>query len=145
MAQAPQSCGTSRYSNTSLTPIGNLFDRLLGTDAFAPFTSGRSNLPLATWQDEHNLYVEIDAPGVKPDDVNLSVHNKDLTVSWERASARREDGVDTRNYGKFEQQFRLPVTADESKVQATLTNGVLQLQVPKTEQAKPRKIEVKTA
>jgi HSP20 family protein len=134
-----------RYATASLTPIGTLFERLLGTDAFAPFASGRSNIPLATWQDEHAIYVEIDAPGVKSDDVNLSVHNKDLTVTWERASAKREDGVDTRSYGKFEQQLRLPVTADESKVQATLSNGVLQLTIPKTEQAKPRKIEVKTA
>ena len=134
-----------RYSPTALTPIGTLFERLLGTESFAPFASGRPNLPIATWQDENTISIEIDAPGVKSDDVSLLVHNKDLTVSWERRAEKREDGVDTRTYGKFEQQFRLPVTADESKVQATLSNGVLQLTIPKTEQAKPRKIEVKTA
>lgn len=136
---------SARNGLNSLTPIGTLFERLLGPDAFAPFNGGRSSLPLAIWQDEHNIYVEIDAPGVKPDDVNLSVHNRDLTVSWERRTAEKKDGVDTRTYGKFEQQLRLPTTADESKLQATLNNGVLHLLVPKTEQAKPRKIEVKSA
>lgn len=140
-----QANAAPRYATASLTPIGTLFERLLGTEAFAPFAATRSNLPIATWQDENTIYVEIDAPGVKPEDVNLSVHNKDLTVTWERSATKREDGVDTRTYGKFEQQLRLPTTADESKLEATLCNGVLQLTIPKTEQAKPRKIEVKTA
>lgn len=135
----------ARDGGYSLTPLGTLFDRLIGSDALAPFTQPRASLPLAIWQDEQTFHVEIDAPGVKPEDVHLSVHNRDLTVSWERKTEKREDGVDTRTYGRFEQQLRLPTTADEGKVQATLTNGVLRLSVPKTEQAKPRKIEVKAA
>ncbi|MCU0702908.1 MAG: Hsp20/alpha crystallin family protein [Fimbriiglobus sp.] len=139
-----QQMNLTRNGPHALTPIGTLFERLLGSDALAPFST-RPGLPLAIWQDEHTFYVEIDAPGVKPEDVQLSVHNRDLTVSWERRTEKRDDGVDTRTFGKFEQMLRLPTTADDAKLEANLTHGVLRLTVPKTEQAKPRKIEVKAS
>jgi HSP20 family protein len=145
MTQSNPAGGSFRYATANLTPIASLFERLLGSETSSPSSLTRSNTPIATWQDDQTIYVEFDAPGISSEDLHLSVHNKDLTVSWERKTVKRADGVDNRSYGRFEQQLRLPTIADENKVQATLANGVLQLQVPKTEQAKPRKIEVKTA
>ena len=60
----------------SLTPIGTLFERLLDGD----FTTvAKPALPLAVWQDEHAIHVEMDAPGVTADGVNVTVHNRELT------------------------------------------------------------------
>ncbi len=123
-----------------LTPIGTLFERLLDGD-FAP--AAKPALPLAVWHDEHAIHVELDAPGVTADGVSVTVHNRDLAVQLTRGGERRTDGIDTRTFGTVEQRLKLPTAVDAAKVNATLANGVLTVTLPKSEEAKPRKIEVK--
>ena len=126
----------------SLTPIGTLFERLLDGD-FTPVA--KPALPLAVWQDEHAIHVEMDAPGVTADGVNVTVHNRELTLQLTRQGEKRTDGIDTRTFGTVEQRLKLPTTVDTGSVEATLANGVLKVSLPKSEEAKPRKIEVKAA
>jgi HSP20 family protein len=141
MTNGTQTCGTRNGVGT-LTPIGTLFERLLDGDFFAP-VAAKPAAPLAVWQDEHAIFVEMDAPGVTADGVSVTVHNKELTVQLTRAGQKREDGIDTRLFGTFEQRLKLPTLVDDGRVDATLANGVLRVTLPKSEQAKPRKIEVK--
>lgn len=123
-----------------LTPIGTLFERLLDGD-FTP--AAKPVLPLAVWQDEQALHVELDAPGVTADGVSVTVHNRELTIQLTRSGEKRTDGIDTRTFGTVEQRLKLPTSVDAANVEATLTNGVLKVSLPKSEEAKPRKIEVK--
>lgn len=145
MSQAPQSYATPRHPAASITPLGTLFERLLSNDFFGPVSTPKTSLPLSVWQDEHKFYVEVDAPGVKSEDVHITVHNRELIITGERKSERRDDAVDTRTYGRFEQRLSLPQSVDDGKVEAKLSNGVLHVTIPKSEQAKPRKIEVKVS
>jgi HSP20 family protein len=124
----------------TLTPIGTLFERLLDGD-FAPVA--RPALPLAVWQDEQAIHVELDAPGVLADGVSVSVHNRELTIQLTRTGEKRADGIDTRTFGTVEQRLKLPTSVDVAAVDASLANGVLKVRLPKSEEAKPRKIEVK--
>jgi HSP20 family protein len=85
----------------------------------------------------------MDTPGVAERDIELTVHNGELIIQGERKSAGREGGYDGRSYGKFEQRITLPKAVDPEAITAKLTAGVLTLSVPKSEAAKPRKIQVR--
>lgn len=140
MAHGTQACGVRNGAGT-LTPIGTLFERLLDGEFFAP-VAAKPVSGLAVWQDEQAVYVEMDAPGVTADGVSVTVHNRELTVQVERAGEKRADGIDTRTFGKFEQRLKLPTAVDDARVEAKLANGVLHVLLPKSEQAKPRKVTV---
>ena len=137
----------SALAPTHGTPVNRLsplFDRFFD-DFFAPVpTPAWSALPLALWEDENHVYVEMDAPGVTDEDIEVSVHNGDLIIRGERKCERKEGGCDTRTYGRFEQRVGLPAPVDTDKVEAKLANGVLSVTFPKSEAAKPRKIALKS-
>ena len=77
-------------------------------------------------------------------DVELTLHDGDLILQYERKSEEKKGGYDTRTYGRFEQRVTLPAPVDADKVEAKLANGVLSVTFPKSESAKPRKIAVKS-
>jgi len=129
---------TTRNGRPTLTPIGTLFERLLDS---AP--AAKPVLPIAVWQDDQAIHVELDAPGVTADGVSVTIHNRELTLQLTRAGEKRADGIDTRTFGTVEQRLKLPTTVDTANVDATLVNGVLKVRLPKSEEAKPRKVEVK--
>lgn len=126
--------------------IASLFDRFFNDDFFAPLTTSPawSTFPAGMWEDEQNLYVEVDAPGLTDQDIEVSVHNGELIIQGERKWDRKENGYDSRNYGRFERRMTLPTAVDAGKVEAKLTNGVLCVTFPKSEEAKPRKIAIRS-
>jgi HSP20 family protein len=133
---------------TSAGPVNRLstlFDRFFNDDIFSPLLTrpAWSTLPLALWEDEHNVYVEMDAPGLTDKDIEVFVHSGDLLIQGERKGERKEGSYDTRCYGRFEQRLTLPAPVDADKVQARLANGVLSVTLPKSEEAKPWRIAVK--
>ncbi len=123
-----------------------LFDRFFNEDVFPPMTAPRAvvAVPLSMWEDEDNYYVEIDAPGMTEKDIDVAVQHGDLFIRGERKSERKGNGYDTRTYGQFEQRISLPPSAQTDKVDAKLANGVLSLTFPKGEDAKPRKIALRS-
>ena len=129
--------------------ISSLFDRFFNDDFFAPvLTPGWtapawSSLPLSMWEDEHNVFVEIDMPGLTTDDIEVSVHNGDLVIRGERKSEQKTEGYDTRSYGRFEQRVTLPTAVEADKVEAKLRHGVLAVTCPKSEEVKPRRVAIK--
>jgi len=130
-------------------PVGrlsSLIDRFFGDDLFAPLTTtpAWSGMPLATWQDEHNVYFEIDVPGVTDKDVEVCVDDGCLVVKGERKYEHKEGSWDTRSYGRFEQRVKLPAPVDADKAEARLANGVLCISFPKSEEARPSRIALKT-
>jgi HSP20 family protein len=85
-------------------------------------------------------------PGVRPDDVQISVEDGVLTVRGQKRQ-RAEERTERvhryeRTYGLFERSFRVPETVDADSIRATYENGVLTIALPKVERAKPRQIQV---
>jgi HSP20 family protein len=100
-------------------------------------------------ENDNNLAVRLDLPGVKPDDVHVEVENNTLTISGEIAETRDEEAqryhYRERRYGKFQRSLSLPNTLDTNKVEANFENGVLRVVVPKVAQAQPKQITIKTS
>jgi HSP20 family protein len=104
-------------------------------------------LPMDIIENADGLKLRAALPGVDPKDVNIEIEDHTVTVSAQR---RFEDKVEKDNhvwieqqYGSFSRTVTLPQTADVENIDARYYNGVLELAVPKTQLAKPRKIELK--
>jgi HSP20 family protein len=98
------------------------------------------------WEDEENVYAEAELPGVKLDDIELFVVGDQLTIKGERRVVNDDDVSylrKERGTGSFARELSLPVAVDSGQVEATLRDGVLTVTLPKAEEAKPRKVEVK--
>jgi HSP20 family protein len=100
--------------------------------------------------DEDGYTVRFDVPGVSKDAIDINVDDRVLTLSGERTDTIEND--DKKNvyrretfYGKFSRAFRLPEDADVENVKATYVDGVLEVRVPKSAQAQPRRIEIGAA
>ena len=91
--------------------------------------------------------VKAEVPGCKAEDIEISVHGNMLTISGEKKqeSQEKEKGYYhmERSYGSFRREFNLASDVDPEKIEATCKNGVLSIKLPKTEKAKPIKVEVK--
>lgn len=90
--------------------------------------------------------VELSIPGVKPEDIDVSVENNVLTIKGtlhqeEQENKRNYHRVE-RRYGSFQRTLGLPTTVKPDAIHATLTNGVLRLDIPKAEELKPRRIGI---
>jgi HSP20 family protein len=90
--------------------------------------------------------VEAALPGLKPEDVEITVENNVLTIKGETRhevdDQKRNFHRIERRFGAFQRTIGLPTTVKADAIQASLTNGVLRLEIPKAEEVKPRKISV---
>jgi len=97
-------------------------------------------------ENKDSFQVKADIPGVKPEDIEISLHKGVLTVRGERKTDEEvsEDNFTRRERfrGTFSRQFNLPDTADEETVSARSNNGVLEITIPKAKKAKPISITV---
>src|SRR2546421_11780203 len=115
---------------------------------------GKEEITLADWtpladitEDEKEYLIKAELPEMKKEDVKVTVENGVLTISGERKFEKEEKNKKyhrvERSYGTFVRSFTLPDNADSSKVNAQYRDGVLTVDVQKSEQAKPRAIDVK--
>jgi HSP20 family protein len=118
------------------------------------------NLPESDWSEAGNwlaldvhetddaFTVETDLPGLKAEDINVSLHDNMLTISAETNREEQKENqnriISERRYGSFQRSIRLPNAVNPDQVEAHFENGVLHLTLPKSEEAKPRQIEVKS-
>ena len=102
--------------------------------------------PVDIYETQEGLVVKADLPGVAKDSMDIRVENNLLTIHAKAAHAARGEPI-YREYGlvNFFRQFELNERVDQSKISAELNHGVLTLNLPKAEEAKPRKIDVKVA
>lgn len=96
---------------------------------------------------ETDFLVKIELPGVNKEDVKITVQNDVLTIKGEKKLEMEKKG-DTyrrveRSYGIFQRSFPLPASVKADRIEATYENGVLNVVLPKAEEAKPKEIEVK--
>jgi HSP20 family protein len=102
--------------------------------------------PVDVYEDEQNLVLKLEVPGVNEGDINVSVENNTLTVQGERKFEKEEKEENfhriERRYGSFLRTFRLPNTVDSEKVEASYDKGILKITLAKRAEAKPRQIKV---
>lgn len=115
-----------------------------------PAARGRGLAPaLDVHEDEKQYAISVELPGVKKEDVQVELQEGTLTIRGEKSSEREEKKEQRRyterSYGSFSRSFRLPTDADAEHLDASFRDGVLTITLPKTEEAKPRTIAIKSA
>jgi HSP20 family protein len=114
---------------------------------------GREDFTVAEWSPKVDIVetdkeytIKAELPEVNKEDVKISVENGELCISGERKQEKEEKGKKfhriERVYGSFMRSFTLPGNADEANIKASFKDGMLNLTLPKTAQAKPRVTEV---
>jgi HSP20 family protein len=132
----------------TMDPFSRLFERL---NTFAPF---EGNVPLSTWapacdiyETDKDLVLKVEIPGIKKEDVKVSLENNVLMIHGERKfeeETKRENYHRVeRDYGEFLRSFTLPPFIEPDKIFAEFKDGLLTVMLPKREEAKPKLIEVK--
>lgn len=144
---------TTRRGNDlgSLRRLNSLLD-----DAFSgwPFQQENGGTITSAWvpacditEDADGVKIVAEVPGVRAEDVKLSLENNILTIRGEKR--QEQDGKSgqvhryERSYGSFERSFALPNSVDAEKIQASYQDGLLNVVLPRAEKAKPREIQVK--
>jgi HSP20 family protein len=114
-----------------------------------PGTVGAFVPPADLLVDDEGVTVHMDVPGLHPDNLEIELENDTLTVRGERPFPyAREDGKGPawrieRGFGRFERSLRVPGGLDPDSIEASLSDGVLTLRIPKPETQRPRRIEIK--
>jgi HSP20 family protein len=126
----------NRLFRDSYSPEGR--DEALTTTAFAP--------PVDVYEDEHNVTLKIEVPGIDEKDIDVRIENNTLTVHGERKFEKEEKEENyrrvERQYGSFTRTFTLPNTVNHDNVQADYDKGVLKIKLAKKAEAKPKQIKV---
>ena len=99
------------------------------------------------WENKDEFLVEMALPGINPDAVDITFEQDQLTISGKFEAPERKDKRILRELptGKFRRRFTLNVPVDVDKIAATFHNGLLRLNIPKSESIKPRKIAITSA
>jgi HSP20 family protein len=138
-----------REFNTLQDRINHLFresaansgDETLTTSNFAP--------PVDVYEDEHNVTLKIEVPGIDEKDLDIRVENNTLTVHGERKFEKEEKEENfhriERRYGSFSRSFTLPNSVDTENIRANYEQGVLNIELSKRAEAKPKQIKVNAA
>jgi HSP20 family protein len=126
----------NRLFRDSFGPEGR--EEALTTTTFAP--------PVDVYEDEHNVTLKIEVPGIEEKDIDVRIENNTLTVHGERKFEKEEKEENyrrvERQYGSFTRTFTLPNTVDQESVQANYEKGVLKIKLAKKAEAKPKQIKV---
>ena len=113
-------------------------EEALTTTALAP--------PVDIYEDEHNIILKIEVPGIEESDINVRIQNNTLTVHGERKIEKEEKEENfrrvERQYGSFTRSFTLPSSVDPGQVSAHCDKGVLKINFAKRAEAKPTQIKV---
>src|SRR5246500_3173399 len=126
----------NRIFREAFSPEGS--DEALTTSNFAP--------PVDVYEDEHNITLKIEVPGIEEKDIDVRIENNTLTVHGERKFEKDEKEENyrrvERQYGSFTRSFTLPSAVDPEQVTANYDKGVLKIKLAKRAEAKPKQIKV---
>jgi HSP20 family protein len=114
-------------------------EEALTTTSFAP--------PVDIYEDEHNITLKMEVPGIDETDIDVLIENNTLTVRGERKVEKEEKEENfrrvERQYGSFTRSFTLPSSVETENIQANYDKGVLEIRLAKKAEAKPKQIKVK--
>jgi HSP20 family protein len=113
-------------------------EEALTTSRFAPAVD--------VYEDEHNITLKIEVPGIDEKDIDVRLENNTLTVHGERKFEKDEKEENyrrvERQYGSFTRSFTLPTTVDAESISANYDKGILKIKLVKKAEAKPKQIKV---
>jgi HSP20 family protein len=128
--------------------INRLFDLPMGSLDHEPDFFGWAPA-VDLYEDKDNFVVKAELPGMKKEEIELSLHQNNLILSGERKTeSEAKEGETSRSeryFGKFQRSLELPKPVDPNRVAATYKDGILTVTLPKTEESKPRQISVKAS
>ena len=133
-----------------LTSLRDEIDRLFEAP-LAELTHGSQLLSgwtpaLDVYEDKDNVIVKAELPGMKREEINVSLHDGSLSISGERKSEEKYGDAEVyrteRFFGRFQRTVTLPTAVASDKVKAQYKDGILTVTLPKTEEAKPKQIDV---
>jgi HSP20 family protein len=126
----------NRFVRETYSPEGP--EEALTTTSFAP--------PVDIYEDEHNITLKMEVPGIDEKDIDVRIENTTLTVHGERKVEKEEKEENfrriERQYGSFTRSFTLPSSVDTGQVSANYDKGVLKISLAKKADAKPKQIKV---
>lgn len=131
-----------------LAAMQSAMDRIF-EDTWRTYDDERTGtLALNVHETNDAFVVETAVPGINPDDIDITVHDGTLTISGEFHRVEKKEDVrvllNERITGKFSRSITLPQTVEVDNVEATFDNGILTLTLPKSPEAKPRQIKVRS-
>src|SRR6266496_1046785 len=129
----------------------NSLNRILGSAV--PRREREEELSLGAWippvdivEEKDRILMTAELPGFQEKDIEIQMEGGVLTLRGERKSEKEEEGRTfhrmERSYGQFVRSFTLPNNVDREKIKATFSNGLLHIELPKREEAKPRQIKI---
>jgi|YNPMSStandDraft_1061717.scaffolds.fasta_scaffold01723_1 HSP20 family protein len=128
-----------------LEDIRQEIDKFFNLDSDAPFKINAPAIDIE--QDENNIYVKADVPGLTKEDIEIELKDGMLVLRGEKKvekeTNKKECFRKERWEGKFERTISLPDYIDVEKAEATYNNGVLEIVLPKKEEKKPKKLTLK--
>ena len=128
--------------------MNRLFEDAMGTWLGESNGTGNTNwVPLADiYENDSDLIAKVELPGVDPNRVDVRVENNVLTIRGERPFDQKVAQENyhrlERSFGTFSRSFALPTTIDADKIHAEYRDGILNLTLPKSERAKPKRIQI---
>ena len=135
-----------RELNTITDRMNRLFQDTYGTQSREEGLTGNFVPPVDIYEDEHNITVKMEVPGIDQKDIDIRMENNTLTVRGERNFEKDEKEENfhrvERRYGSFYRAFTLPNIVDAEKITADYENGVLKIRLAKKAEAKPKQIKV---
>jgi HSP20 family protein len=132
----------------SLLGMSREMDRLAGTMWPSLEDGATWVMPAEIVETDDEVRFEIEMPGFRDEDLDITLENNVLTVAGEKKLQRSEERKETdyrlfeRRYGRFQRSFTVPPTVRGDQCEANYDNGVLSIRLPKAEEAKPRRISV---
>ena len=127
--------------------VNRVFSSSFGRGSESGMMRGAWNPSVDIFENKDQIVLEAELPGMKPEDVSISIENNVLTLHGERRFEKKDENDNfhrvERSYGSFTRSFTLPPTVSSENVEATFDNGILRLSLAKREEAKPRRIEIK--
>ncbi len=126
--------------------VNSLFRESFVRPGNPPLAGSPVGLPLDVRESENEFIIKASLPGVKPDDVQITVHGDVLSIRGEVKVEEEKKGeawhLRERRHGTYQRSVSLPTPIDSDKAQAHFEHGVLTLTLPKAEAAKPKQIKV---
>jgi HSP20 family protein len=135
-----------REPNTLQDRVNRLFHESVSTGHDEPLATSSFAPAVDVYEDEHNVTLKIEVPGIDEKDIDVRIENRTLTVTGERKFEKEEKEENyrrvERQYGSFSRTFTLPNTVDTENVSADYEKGVLKIKLAKKAESKPKQIKV---
>ena len=137
-----------KWNIVRLNTVDNALSGILNDFYGIPVSHLDLNPSVDIVEDEHAFHVKAELPGIEEKDISVTLHEGKLTIAGEKKSEHSKEGADKnylhceRVFGSFSRTLSLPEGIDPGGVTARYTNGVLEIELKKSEAALPRKIEI---